>query len=409
MSIETARRGKSGAATATNGKEKESPLQNPPAEGTNGDNKNLAKSCEMNDTTKKSVSQSEQCHPLIQFLFCAAGINMCYLYYGIVQEELYLIMKKEHSGPITAFTLVTQAVTNALAALGWMAIKRSDKQNSGKLKHGLLSLTSLSFAIAMTSSNAALNYVSYPTAALAKSCKLVPTMIAGILVEQKNYSAQEWLGAFCLIVGIVLFNMSQINSKADHVSGGEQLLFGLSLLFLSLVMDGVLCWCQGFLKKKDTASSPSSSINHHYRAPTAMETMLWTNIYSVIFFAPYSLFTGQYQNGMDLLVLPSSSIATSPRAGFVRNMILLNVLAAAGQFFIFYTIEAFSPIICTTITTTRKFFSILLSVRKFGHVLSLIQWASVGLVFTGLHFHTFIKVIKSNRDNALQSTKKHKE
>jgi UDP-galactose transporter B1 len=40
--------------------------------------------------------------------------------------------------------------------------------------------------------------------------------------------------------------------------------------------------------------------------------------------------------------------------------------------------------VLTTITTTRKFFTIVLSVLMFGHVLNARQWGSVAIVFFGL-------------------------
>jgi UDP-galactose transporter B1 len=40
---------------------------------------------------------------------------------------------------------------------------------------------------------------------------------------------------------------------------------------------------------------------------------------------------------------------------------------AVGQLFIFYILRSFSPIVLVTLTVTRKFFSILVSIVRFGH------------------------------------------
>jgi UDP-galactose transporter B1 len=69
----------------------------------------------------------------------------------------------------------------------------------------------------------------------------------------------------------------------------------------------------------------------------------------------------------------------------VQKILVLNAAAAAGQVFIFLTITWYTPVITTTITTTRKFVTILLSVWAFGHSFSLTQWTAVALVFTGLY------------------------
>jgi UDP-galactose transporter B1 len=67
-----------------------------------------------------------------------------------------------------------------------------------------------------------------------------------------------------------------------------------------------------------------------------------------------------------------------------RTLGLFALTSAAGQLFIFHTIRTFDSLVLTTITTTRKFFTIVLSVVMFGHVLNGRQWGSVGLVFFGL-------------------------
>ncbi len=49
------------------------------------------------------------------------------------------------------------------------------------------------------------------------------------------------------------------------------------------------------------------------------------------------------------------------QAGY--DLLLFCACGALGQLFIFYTIKHFGSLVNTLITTTRKFFNILLSVR----------------------------------------------
>ena len=46
---------------------------------------------------------------------------------------------------------------------------------------------------------------------------------------------------------------------------------------------------------------------------------------------------------------------------------LFGVCSSVGQMFILYTVRHFPPLVLSTITTTRKFFSILLSVLFMGN------------------------------------------
>jgi UDP-galactose transporter B1 len=67
-----------------------------------------------------------------------------------------------------------------------------------------------------------------------------------------------------------------------------------------------------------------------------------------------------------------------------QTLMLFSLTSAIGQVFIFLTIKTFDSLILSTITTTRKFFTIVVSVLVHGHVLSLGQWTAVALVFLGL-------------------------
>lgn len=49
-----------------------------------------------------------------------------------------------------------------------------------------------------------------------------------------------------------------------------------------------------------------------------------------------------------------------------------------------YTLSRFGSLTLVTVTVTRKMVSMILSVFAFGHSLSPMQWAGVGLVFGGV-------------------------
>ena len=72
-------------------------------------------------------------------------------------------------------------------------------------------------------------------------------------------------------------------------------------------------------------------------------------------------------------------------------MLLFCLCGAMGQLFIFATIKAFGSLVNTLVTTTRKFFNILLSVLWNGNPLLPQQWVAVGLVFSGLFVSSWTK------------------
>uniref|UniRef100_A0A7S2KYF7 Sugar phosphate transporter domain-containing protein n=1 Tax=Skeletonema marinoi TaxID=267567 RepID=A0A7S2KYF7_9STRA len=411
----------------------------------------ITSSNQPNNETNKS-------RPLL-LLLCATGITSCYLWYGTVQEHLFQI-DNANSGDdkqsITLFLLATGTFSSFLLALVWIVIgplllpqttdRTSGKESSpryhgqvqdnGRLNHPLLALTSITYLSAMAASNESLHYVSYPTCVLAKSSKLIPTMVVGWLVDKyrsygrtgiqqnnnsstssttnhKGINGMEWLGAALITIGILSFQYIQLQKQSNdsshpHGSDGEDKEekgdspYGLALLGLSLFMDGLLGACQSTLKQTHHSSSSSTT----FRPPSAMETMLYINLYATLILIPCSYYAGQFQHGMSMLFPSTDTIANTQAENTSKLLLQLNLSASLGQVFIFLTIHHFSPLTCTTVTTTRKFFTILLSVYKFGHVLDVWQWCSVGLVFGGLYLEIVAKFIGEKGDG---DGKKQKE
>jgi UDP-galactose transporter B1 len=379
------------------------------------------------DKHSQQHQEQEQNAPgMARLAICTAGICVCYLYYGLLQERFFT-SKQPHERLGATFVLVTQCVTNTLVAVLWQQVERklllppvappgagvatssaSSSLLSLPLHHTLLLFTSGCYVTAMTCSNEAIQYVSYPVAVLAKSCKLIPTMFVGQTVEGKRYSTQEWLAALAISTGILLFQWEQHKLHSKHTNSStpsgastdddddDRATYGMFLLLISLVMDGVLSSCQNFLKRPPTqaatiqsksdsngnatAAASATPASNPYRPPNAVETMLYVNLYALLFLIPQCLYTGQWQHGVDALWSSALNDMT-----MVHKILVLNATVAAGQVFIFLTITWYTPVITTTITTTRKFVTILLSVWAFGHSFTAIQWTAVTLVFTGLY------------------------
>jgi UDP-galactose transporter B1 len=78
-----------------------------------------------------------------------------------------------------------------------------------------------------------------------------------------------------------------------------------------------------------------------------------------------------------------------PEAAY--DILMFCLCGAIGQNFIFMTISHFGALTNTTITTTRKFVSILVSALWNGNPLTSEQWGAVGMVFAGLSIQIFLK------------------
>jgi len=70
------------------------------------------------------------------------------------------------------------------------------------------------------------------------------------------------------------------------------------------------------------------------------------------------------------------------------SLAMFSLTSALGQIFVFWTIRTFDSLTFSTITTTRKFFTIVLSVVYYGHKQTTAQWAAIATVFAGLALET---------------------
>ena len=200
-------------------------------------------------------SFSDKHRNALRLLMVASGICCSYWLYGFLQEKL---ITKSRLG--ATFVLVIQTFANIAVAMVWKNMKSQktmkatkEQQLKEKLNHPLLFLTSACYVFAMVGSNESLRYVSYPVCVLAKSCKLIPTMVMGSLIERRQYLIQQWAAAICISAGIALFNYSRmshdqaVDTISSHTDENQKYWKGMLLLCLSLGMDGFLGALQGTL------------------------------------------------------------------------------------------------------------------------------------------------------------------
>lgn len=94
---------------------------------------------------------------------------------------------------------------------------------------------SLTYLLAMISSNMALRWVPYPTQVVGKSAKPIPVMILGLLVGNKTYAMKKYICVLMIVIGVVLFMYKDGKSNTEQDSSG----IGELLLVMSLSMDGL--------------------------------------------------------------------------------------------------------------------------------------------------------------------------
>lgn len=152
----------------------------------------------------------------------------------------------------------------------------------------------------------------------------------------------------------------------------------IDIIFLFSLLLRPLYW-KGMLKR--------SGVENNQRPPTAVETMMYINVYSLSMMIPLAVLSGQMGEGIRLLQNSEQ---------LRMNVAILTGVVSFGQIFIFLCIDWYSSLVTTTITTTRKFFTILFSVLYFGHTFTVGQWTSVFMVFFGL----YLSIASGNKPEA---------
>ena len=165
----------------------------------------------------------------------------------------------------------------------------------------------------------------------------------------------------------------QVASKLAAPNTG----LGYGLCFVNLVLDGF-------------TNATQETIHKRHGSTSALHTMCYMNLWSSLYFAAY-LFGPVHLLGLNSNVgLDCIHFCLRHKAAALQ-VALFCLCGAWGQIFIFQTLKTYGALVNTLVTTTRKFFNILISVALNGNPLLPQQWVAVALVFTGLAIHSTSK------------------
>ena len=153
---------------------------------------------------------------------CAAGIQVAYLCWGVMQETImtstYSSGEHFRSSKFLVFANRIIALFVAMPALWWE--ERAAAAAGGgaaRRRRGAgyplyrYSYCSVSNIVSSACQYEALQFVSFPTQVLAKACKMVPVMLMGYAVSGKSYEPFEYLLAAGITAGVVTFKLCEEN------------------------------------------------------------------------------------------------------------------------------------------------------------------------------------------------------
>eukprot|EP00040_Diaphanoeca_grandis_P005891 m.34972 g.34972 ORF g.34972 m.34972 type:complete len:315 (-) comp17063_c0_seq1:505-1449(-) len=302
----------------------------------------------------------------IELVLCAGAIYGSYLTYGILQEGIFKFVDEDGAKfTFTLTLLLLQCFANLFGSIVG-SVATGTTATKGVPSTAFL-VPAFTFIAAMFCSNQALQYVSYPTQALSKSCKMVPVMLIQVLWFGKSYSFREYAMVVLVTSGVAIFQWKDKAQGADSA-------YGLMLLFGSLLCDGL-------------TGPKQEDIMKTYQS-TSYQIMFYCNMWAILFLGIGVVATNENLTGVYFILA---------NADLVQKVVVFCVVSAIGQNFIFITLTKFNALILTTVTTTRKFFTILGSVMYYGHQLKNQQYFGIALVSAGLGLEMYTKFMKAQK------------
>ncbi|KAK4763706.1 hypothetical protein SAY87_013144 [Trapa incisa] len=308
--------------------------------------------------------------------FCVAGIWSAYIYQGVLQETVSTKRFGPDGKRFEHLSFLNLAQNVVCLVWSYIMIKLWSS-NSGGAPWWTYWSAGITNTIGPAMGIEALKYISYPAQVLAKSSKMIPVMLMGTLVYGIRYTFPEYVCTFLVAGGVSSFALLKTSSKTISKLAHPNAPLGYGLCFLNLAFDGF-------------TNATQDSITARYPKTSAWDIMLGMNLWGTIYNLIY-MFGWPHGIGYEAVRFCQQH----PEAAW--DIFFYCLCGAVGQNFIFLTISRFGSLANTTITTTRKFVSIVVSSLLSGNPLSTKQWGCVAMVFSGLSYQIYLKWNKLQR------------
>ncbi|MQL71786.1 hypothetical protein Taro_004109 [Colocasia esculenta] len=311
--------------------------------------------------------------------FCVAGIWSAYITQGVLQETLSTKQFGPDGKRFQHLSFLNLAQNVVCLIWSFIMIKLWSRRSNGGAPWWSYWSASITNTIGPAMGIEALKYISYPAQAfcgashkvLAKSSKMIPVMLMGTFLYGIKYTLPEYVCTLLVAGGVSLFALLKTSPKTMSKLAHPNAPLGYGLCFMNLAFDGF-------------TNATQDSITERYPKTSAWDIMLGMNLWGTIYNMIY-MFGWPHGSGFEAVAF----CREHPEAAW--DILVYCLCGAIGQNFIFLTISRFGSLANTTITTTRKFVSIVVSSLLSGNPLSARQWGSVFMVFAGLSYQIYLK------------------
>ncbi|KAK8881526.1 hypothetical protein M9Y10_004267 [Tritrichomonas musculus] len=296
----------------------------------------------------------------------SAGIFLSFLVQGIAQETIYTKYNFKES---LFFTFI-QFFGYFLFSSGYI-IKLIQKKDHLHSSIKFYSLTSFCLCLSMGLSNLSVERLSYPTAVLFKSSKMVPVMIGSMIFLKKKYNYLEIISVFLIAIGLVGISYS------DKLSKNRFNISGVILAICSLIADAF------------ASNMQERSLSQNGASQNEVISMMYM-IGSVFTFLA-ALISGQLNRGIQCCIENPSIII---------YLLCFAFLGAIGVQFVYLLMKVFDSLVTVMVTSTRKGMTVCLSFILFPtKKFTLYHFSSIILVVIGIFMNYVGKTKKSKENN----------
>jgi UDP-galactose transporter B1 len=288
------------------------------------------------------------------------GIWSCFVYYGSLMEDV-LTFKSPHGKVFKYawFLQVMEACSNLIFGFVCNLLFEGGPRKVPLNPYVISGAVQVSAKYCFTASM--VWGVSFPVATLAKSSKMIPVMIGSLLLGKAKYSLADFGRVAIIVAGTAVVSIADKAKKGQSSS-----LVGLFFLIGSLTCDGIV---GGTQKRLKVALADLQLKEKNF------EMQFMTNLFMMLTAIVFALLMGEMGPGCAFLV---------EYPAIFSKILQFVICSALGQGFIFFAISTFDPLVCSTITTTRKVFSVLFSIFTKGHRLNTEGWCGLALACGGI-------------------------
>lgn len=293
----------------------------------------------------------------IQFLLCSLAVFVFFLLYGYMQELIFTINDFK---PYGWFLTLVQFGYYTIFGLVETKIRKIEKRRIPIRTYFLLAVLTLG---TMGFSNASLGYLNYPTQVIFKSCKLIPVLAGGILIQGKRYGPLDFLAALLMCVGLTLFTLADSQIQPNFNTKG------ITMISLALLCDAVI----GNIQEKNMKNFGA----------TNAEVVLYSYSLGFVYIFLVMLLTGDFLDGVRFFgehpYISYGYAFIFSVTGYLGIQVVLTLVRTSGAF------------AAVTVTTMRKAVTIIISFIFFSKPFTIQYLWSGFIVLGGVYLNLYSK------------------